>query len=120
MTRAATWALSAGILLFIGVLASQGLPAIVASLALAGWGLLLVALFHLLPFVLDAVAIRVLFDPAADGRASRSGTMRDALLARWAGESANSLMPAGQIGGPVLMARHLAQRGLRMPPRRSR
>jgi len=114
MTRAATWALSAGILLFIGVLASQGLPAIVASLALAGWGLLLVALFHLLPFVLDAVAIRVLFDPAADGRASRSGTMRDALLARWAGESANSLMPAGQIGGPVLMARHLAQRGLRM------
>jgi putative membrane protein len=36
------------------------------------------------------------------------------LLARWVGESANSLMPAGQIGGPVLMARHLAQRGLPM------
>ena len=36
-----------------------------------------------------------------------------ALLARWAGESANSLMPAGQLGGPVLMTRHLAQRGLR-------
>jgi len=114
MTRAATWALSAGVLLFIGVLASQGLPAIVATLALAGWGLLLVALFHLLPFVLDAVAIRVLFDSAADGGAPRSGTMRDAMLARWAGESANSLMPAGQIGGPVLMARHLAQRGMRM------
>ena len=30
------------------------------------------------------------------------------------GESANSLMPAGQLGGPVLMARHLAQRGMRM------
>ena len=114
MTRAATWALSAGVLLFIGVLASQGLPAIIAALALAGWGLLLVALFHLLPFVLDAVAIRVLFDSAPDRGASRSGTLRDALLARWAGESANSLMPAGQIGGPVLMARHLAQRGMRM------
>src|SRR5882672_9081941 len=38
--------------------------------------------------------------------------LRDALLTRWAGESANSLMPAGQIGGPVLMTRHLAQRGL--------
>ena len=36
------------------------------------------------------------------------------LLARWVGESANSLMPAGQIGGPVLMARHLAQRGVRL------
>jgi putative membrane protein len=109
MTRAATWALTAGVLLFIGVLASQGLPAVMAILALAGWGLLLVALFHLLPLALDAVAIRVLFN---EGR--QHGSMRDALLARWAGESANSLMPAGQIGGPVLMARHLAQRGLRM------
>ncbi len=107
MTRAATWTLSLGVLLFIGVLVSQGLPAVVATLALAGWGLLLVALFHLVPLVLDAAAIRVLFD----GGAARD-SMRDAMLARWAGESANSLMPAGQIGGPVLMARHLAQRGL--------
>jgi len=109
MTRAATWTLSLGVLLFIAVLVSQGLPAVVATLALAGWGLLLVALFHLVPLVLDAAAIRVLFD----GGAARD-SMRDALLARWAGESANSLMPAGQIGGPVLMARHLAQRGLAM------
>lgn len=107
MTRAAAWTLSLGVLLFIGVLVSQGLPAVVATLALAGWGLLLVALFHLVPLVLDAAAIRVLFD----GGAARD-SMRDAILARWAGESANSLMPAGQIGGPVLMARHLAQRGL--------
>jgi len=109
MTRAATWTLSLGVLLFIAVLVSQGLPAVVATLALAGWGLLLVALFHLVPLVLDAAAIRVLFD----GGAARD-SMRDAMLARWAGESANSLMPAGQIGGPVLMARHLAQRGLAM------
>jgi putative membrane protein len=107
MTRAATWTLSLGVLLFVGVLASQGLPAIVSTLALAGWGLLLVALFHLVPLALDAAAIRVLFD---DGTARHS--LRDAMLARWAGESVNSLMPAGQIGGPVLMARHLARRGL--------
>lgn len=109
MTRAATWALSLGVLLFIGLLASQGLPAVLATLALAGWGLLLVALFHLLPLALDAVAIQVLFA----GGAARHGT-RDALLARWVGESTNSLMPAGQLGGPVLMTRHLAQRGMRM------
>ena len=65
MTRPAAWLLSAGVLLFIGVLASQGLPAVVATLALAGWGLVLVALFHLLPLALDAAAIRVLF--VADG-----------------------------------------------------
>jgi putative membrane protein len=109
MTRAASWLLSAGALLFIGVLASQGLPAVIATLALAGWGLLLVAVFHLLPLVLDAAGIYVLFDMTA-----AHGSMRDALLARWAGESANSLMPAGQLGGPVLMVRHLTQRGMRM------
>src|SRR5258708_11871845 len=106
MTRAATWTLSLGVLQFIAVLVSQGLPAVVATLALAGWGLLLVALFHLVPLVLDAAAIRVLFD----GGAARD-SMRDAMLARWAGESANSLMPAGQIGGPGLNAPQLAPRG---------
>jgi putative membrane protein len=110
MTRAAATALSLGVLLFIGVLASQGLPAVIASLALAGWGLLLVALFHLLPLALDAAAIRVLF---VTGGAVH-GSMRDALLARWAGESANSLMPAGQLGGPVLMTHHLMQSGLKL------
>ena len=123
MTRAATWALSVGVLLFIGLLVSQGLPAVVATLALAGWGLLLVALFHLLPLALDAWAIHVLTARAA-ARGSVGGPLRvpgeplralsDALLARWVGESANSLMPAGQLGGPVLMTRHLAQRGMRM------
>jgi putative membrane protein len=105
MTRAARWALSAGVLLFVGLLLSQGLPAILATLSQAGWGLLLVAMFHLLPLVLDAAAISVLFEPGVS-------SFRDALLTRWAGESANSLMPAGQIGGPVLMARQLSQRGL--------
>lgn len=109
MTRAATVLLSIGVLLFIGVLTSQGLPAILATLSLAGWGLLGVALFHLLPLLLDALAIRVLFR-RGDARA----TLRDALITRWAGESANSLMPGGQIGGPVLMARHLAHRGMPM------
>jgi putative membrane protein len=106
MNRAARWLLSAGVLLFIGVIASQGLATVVATLAIAGWGLLLVALFHLLPLAIDAAAIRVLF--------TGFGSMRDALLTRWLGESANGLMPGGVIGGPVFMARYLAQRGLMM------
>jgi len=109
MTRSARWLLSAGALLFIGVHASEGLSAVLSTLALAGWGLLLIAAFHLLPLILDAVAIRVLF--------AHSGTptsLRDTVLTRWVGESVNSLMPAGQLGGPLLMARHLAQRGMSM------
>jgi len=107
MTRTASWLLSIGVLLFVGVLVSRDLSAIIATLAHAGWGLLLVALFHLLPLLLDAIAICVLFELGSSG-----SPCRDSLLARWVGESANSLMPAGQIGGPVLMARHLAQRGM--------
>jgi putative membrane protein len=107
MTRAAYLLLLGGVALFIVVLVSQGVPAILAALSLAGWGLLLVALFHVVPLVLDAAAIRVLF-----GSGAARGSMRQALLARWVGESANSLMPAGQIGGPLLMARHLTHQGL--------
>lgn len=109
MTRTASWLLSIGVLLFAGVLISQDLPAIMATLAHAGWGLFLVALFHSLPLLLDAMAIRVLVEQASGRK-----PYWDSLLARWVGESANSLMPAGQIGGPVLMARHLTQRGMRM------
>ena len=47
MTRWGTVLLTAGALLFIGVLASQGLPAVLSALAAAGWGLLLVAAFQI-------------------------------------------------------------------------
>jgi putative membrane protein len=109
MTKATAGLLSLGILLFAGVLLSQDLPTIMATLGNAGWGLLLLALFHLLPLLLDAAAICVLFE-----RKISRASLHDSLLARWVGESANSLMPAGQIGGPLLMARHLTRRGMRM------
>ena len=107
MRRAGRWLLWAGVLLFAAVLASQGWAAVLSTLATAGWALVLVAAFHALPLLLDAAAIRVLFD-----RTESSAGLREAVLVRWAGESANSLLPAGQIGGPVLMARLLARRGL--------
>jgi putative membrane protein len=110
MRRLGSWLLTAGLLLFVGLLATQGLPAILSTLAAAGWGLLAVALFHLLPLTSDAVAIRALYH-----RGQTQHGLMDAVLTRWIGESANSLMPAGQLGGPVFMARHLAQRGMPMP-----
>jgi len=107
MSRGAAVLLSAGVLLFIGVLVSQGLPAIFTALSRAGWSLIGVAAFHLVPLALDAMAIQVLFK---GGEAN--GVRPSALLTRWVGESANSLMPAGQIGGPVLMIRYLVSQGL--------
>src|ERR1700733_14200600 len=107
MSRTRRWLLSGGVLIFVGVLVSQGLPAVLSMLVLAGWGLVLVALFHLVPLALDAAAIGVLFE-----RGTVPEPMKSALLARWVGEAAGSLMPGGQIGGPVLMARHLSRLGM--------
>ncbi|AJY31812.1 membrane family protein [Burkholderia thailandensis 34] len=109
MTRAGMLLLSLGTAAFVALLAWQGLGAVAATLASAGWGLALVAAFHLVPLVVDATAIAVMFRAGEPG--SRLG---DALRARWVGESVNSLLPAGQIGGPVLMVRYLAQRGARL------
>ncbi|CAM2147153.1 TIGR00374 family protein [Pararobbsia alpina] len=103
MTRAAMFSLSAGLALFIGLLAWQGFTPLLSALSLAGFGMLAVAVYHLVPLVLDAGAIHVL--------APRGQTLSNAILARWAGESVNSLLPAGQIGGPVLMVRRLSQLG---------
>ncbi|HKR42150.1 MAG TPA: flippase-like domain-containing protein [Paraburkholderia sp.] len=108
MSRAAILLLSIGTALFIALLAWQGLGSVTGALAAAGWGLVLVAAFHVVPLALDAGAIAVLF--GKDERVDQ----RDALLARWTGESVNSLLPAGQIGGPVAMVRQLGQRGMPM------
>jgi putative membrane protein len=109
MRRLGSWLLSAGLVLFLALLLSQGLPAILATLAVAGWGLLAVTAFHLIPLLIDALAIRVLYR-----HGQTPHVLLDAVFARWIGESANSLMPAGQLGGPVFMARYLAQRGMPM------
>lgn len=109
MSRAAFFLLSLGAALFVGLLVWQGFGAVTTTLMSAGWGLAVVAAFHLVPLVLDAGAIAVLLD-----RKTRHGTFCSALKARWTGESVNSLLPAGQIGGPVLMVRYLSHRGARM------
>nr|WP_202126757.1 flippase-like domain-containing protein [Cupriavidus sp. SW-Y-13] len=101
--------LSIGAALFVGLLAWQGFGAVTTTLMSAGWGLAVVAAFHLVPLVLDAGAIAVLLD-----RKTRHGSFCSALKARWTGEAVNSLLPAGQIGGPVLMVRYLSHRGARM------
>jgi putative membrane protein len=105
MSRAAPWLLAAGVLLFVAILGSHDFIAVLRLVALVGWGLLGVSAFHLLPLVIDAAAIRVLLN------SRRARAMADVVLVRWIGESANSLMPAGSIGGPLLMIRQLTQRG---------
>lgn len=97
-------AFSLGLAVFIGLVVYTGGRSVVSALAAAGWGLLGLGVFHLLPLVLDAAGMHVLL-----ARRLRFGRT---LLARWVGESVNSLLPAGQMGGPVVMARQLGQHGV--------
>ncbi len=107
MTR--TLLFGVGTALFVGLLAWQGAGAVASTLMAAGWGLVVVVAFHLLPLALDAGAIGVLLER------SRARPIVDTLRARWIGEAVNSLLPAGQLGGPVVMVRQLTQAGASAP-----
>jgi len=68
----------------------------------AGWAIVLISVYRALPLALDTAGWRVLFDP--DGRPAPGR----ALLARWIGESVNTLLPVAQVGGDVVRARLVA------------
>ena len=109
MNRVTTILLTGGTAVFVALLAWQGFGSVLDTLMAVGWGIAPVIALHLVSLALDAGAIDVLFD-----RRRTRTSLRDALIARWAGESVNSLLPAGQLGGPVMMVRLLNQRGAPM------
>lgn len=105
MKRSALIALSVGLSAFIALLVYEGGAAVLQTLAAAGWGLLAVAAFHLVPMTADAAAMSVLLQrPLGAGQALR---------ARWVGEAVNNLLPVAQMGGPLVMARLLIHAGSR-------
>lgn len=104
MKRTAAVMMLVGLALFTAVLAWQGAAAIGQALATAGWGLALIALWHLVPLVIDSHAWRLLY------RVPRP-TFGRMLWARWIGESINGLLPVAQIGGDVAKARLLIKQG---------
>lgn len=98
--------LAIGIALFTALVAYNGVGELAATLAHAGFGLVLVAAFHVVPLAGDALGWRSLLDPA-----ERPG-LRFFLRARWIGESVNGLLPVLQIGGNVVKGRLLAAAGV--------
>lgn len=95
-----------GVALFTILVARQGVREVLAALSVEGWGLLIVALFHLAPMSLDAAGWWIVLPPR-----ERPG-IGAALFARWVGESVNGLLPAMQIGGNIAKARVLARHGV--------
>lgn len=98
--------LAIGLALFTALVAYNGVGELAATLAHAGFGLVLVAAFHLVPLAADALGWWSLLD-----RPERPG-LRFFLRARWIGESVNGLLPVLQIGGNVVKARLLGAAGV--------
>lgn len=97
-----------GAALFTYLVARQGIGEVGTFVLTAGWGLLLVSLFHLVPMAADTLAWWVLF-PTGD-----RPRFRQLLWMRWIGESINNLLPAAQVGGDIVRARLAILRGI--PP----
>jgi putative membrane protein len=105
MRASAVAALALGLALFVGIVAWQGVREVAAALSHAGWGLLAVAAYHLVPLVTDTFAWRTLFPRPRPALARMLG-------ARWVCDAVNSLLPVPQVGGDVVRAHLLATRGV--------
>src|SRR6059058_2987421 len=88
-----------GAALFTILLVRQGVVAVGAAIATAGWGIAAVAAYHFVPILFDALAWWVLFP-----RAERP-SWQSLLWMRWIGESISNLVPSAAVGGDIVRAR---------------
>jgi len=94
-----------GLALTIGLFAMYGFEDILRALAQAGWGLVPVVAYHIVPMVLDTLGWRALI-------LENKPALRDLTIARWIRESVNSVIP-GQVAGDVVGVRLLTHLGVR-------
>ncbi len=91
----------AGLTLFIALIMREGLHDIVSVLSIAGWSLIAVAAFRVVPLFLDNFGWNSLI--AEKNHLSLFSLLR----ARWVAESFNTLLPVAQVGGHIIRARML-------------
>jgi putative membrane protein len=88
-----------GASLFTVLLIREGASQVGAAFAAAGWGIVLVVAYHLVPLFLDAVSWRVVLPPAD------RLPMHKFFRMRWVGESVSTLIPSAAVGGDIVRAR---------------
>lgn len=96
-------ALALGAGAFTALLIYEGAGQVLSTFGLAGWGVLLIAAYHMVPMLLDGSAMGIVLE--------RPIPFRRVLRARWIGESVNNLLPVAQMGGPMVMARLMVRYG---------
>jgi putative membrane protein len=101
--RSAIIAVMIGLVLAATLIATNDLSAILGAIGKAGWGIAFVVLLHAPQTVASAIGWGVLLK-----RREAFGWL---YALRWVRESVNALLPVAQLGGDVVRARLLAQRG---------
>jgi len=97
----------AGVSLFVFLIVQQGFDDLAAALAAAGWGLGLLAAWHVVPLTLATRGWSGLVDTG-----ERRLPFRCLLRMRWITESINGLLPVAAVGGDPIRATLLARRGV--------
>lgn len=87
-----------GIAAVIGLLATRGFDSVLEAVAVAGWGILIVASLQLLPMFFDASAWRFAIPDSTKPALLRF------IWIRWIGESVNNLLPVATVAGEFLRA----------------
>ncbi|UCG13492.1 MAG: flippase-like domain-containing protein [Deltaproteobacteria bacterium] len=105
MRKSAYLLLLAGLALFTVLIGYHGLNDVIGALAVAGWGLVWVSLFHVLPLAVESVAWGKLWH-------SDRPSLLVLLWACWIGEAVNGLLPVAQVGGDLIRARLLVHRNI--------
>jgi len=96
----------AGLALAVLLFARENVGAIVDLVVVAGPGLVLAAVFHVVPMTCNAAAWQALFP------ADRGATLRTLTHATWLRESVNGLLPVARVGGEIVAYRTIRARGV--------
>ena len=100
----------AGIALAVALFAHEGFGTVVGLMRVGGGGLLVAALFHVVPLSMNARAWQVLLP--LPGPSSARFSFGAAAAATWLRESINGLLPVARIGGELAAYRALVRDGL--------
>lgn len=98
--------LLAGLALFTALIAWQGYREVAGTLTQVGWGIVPVALWHVVPMGLDATGWYCVLPPG------RRPPWRELVRLRWLAESINGLLPVAQMGGEFVRTRLVMRRGV--------
>lgn len=95
-----------GLTLFTFLIVYHGFEDVATTLAVSGWGVIWVALFHSVPLMMAALAWQRLLSSV------QHVSLPVVVRARWIGESINTLLPVAQVGGNLAKARLIIFRGV--------